>query len=135
LCPCAFGLNPSLPINQYAHKAWTIRDGFFKSTVLSIAQTPDGYLSLGTDSGLVRFDGVRIVEWQPPAGEHLPSSLIRSLLAGRDIHSLYEDGEGTVWAAGLPGAKTVPVAGEVIWTEVCALKTGRQPEAADTRIR
>src|SRR5437879_6258291 len=61
LCPCAFGLNPSLQINQYAHKAWTIREGFFKSKVLSIAQTPDGYLWIGTDSGLVRFDGVRIV--------------------------------------------------------------------------
>jgi ligand-binding sensor domain-containing protein len=88
LCRCAFGLNPSLEINQYAHKTWTIREGFFKSKVLSIAQTPDGYLWIGTDSGLVRFDGVRIVEWQPPAGEHLPSSFIRSLLAGRD---------GTLW--------------------------------------
>jgi ligand-binding sensor domain-containing protein len=87
-CPCAFGLNPSLRINQYAHKAWTIREGFFKSKVLSIAQTTDGYLWLGTDSGLVRFDGVRSVEWQPPAGEQLPSSFIRSLLAGRD---------GTLW--------------------------------------
>ena len=40
--PCAFGLNPSLQINQYAHKAWTIREGFFKSKAFSIAQTPDG---------------------------------------------------------------------------------------------
>jgi signal transduction histidine kinase/ligand-binding sensor domain-containing protein len=137
-------LNPSLQINQYAHKAWTIRDGFFKSKVLSIAQTPDGYLWIGTDSGLVRFDGVRIVEWPPPAGEHLPSSFIRSLLAGRDgtlwigtnrglaswkagrlthypglashdVHSLYEDREGTVWA-GLPGRPSF---------SVCAIRSGR----------
>ena len=32
-CPCAFALNPSLDINQYAHTAWTVRDGFFKGTV------------------------------------------------------------------------------------------------------
>jgi signal transduction histidine kinase/ligand-binding sensor domain-containing protein len=144
LCPCAFGLNPSLQINQYAHKAWTIREGFFKSKVLSIAQTPDGYLWIGTDSGLGRFDGVRIVEWQPPAGEHLPSSFIRSLLAGRDgtlwigtnrglaswkagrlthypglarhdVHSLYEDRKGTVWA-GLPGRPSF---------SVCAIRSGR----------
>ena len=50
------------------HKAWTIREGFFKSKTLCIAQTPDGYLWIGTDSGLVRFDGVRIVEWQPARG-------------------------------------------------------------------
>ena len=83
-CPCAFALNPSLDINQYAHTAWTVRDGFFKGVIYSIAQTPDGYLWLGTEFGLLRFDGVRSVPWQPPAGEHLPSSYIRSLLAARD---------------------------------------------------
>lgn len=128
---CAFGLNPSLQINQYAHKAWTIREGFFKSKVLAVAQTPDGYLWIGTDFGVVRFDGVRVVECQPPGAEHLPSNFIRCLLAGRNgvlwiatnrglaswnadkltlypglagrnISSLFEDREGTIWA-GLPG--------------------------------
>ena len=56
-CPCAFALNPSLDINQYAHNAWTVRDGFFKGVIYSIAQTPDGYLWLGTEFGLLRFDG------------------------------------------------------------------------------
>ena len=83
-CRCASALNPSLDINQYAHNAWTIRDGFFKSVIYSIAQTPDGYLWLGTEFGLLRFDGVRSVPWQPPAGEHLPSTYIRSVLAARD---------------------------------------------------
>jgi len=126
-CSCAFALNPSLDINQYAHTAWTVRDGFFKGSVTSIAQTPDGYLWLGTESGLLRFDGVRSVPWQPPAGEHLPSSNIRKLLAARDgrlwigtneglaswkdgklahypeldgraVLTVFEDREGTVWA-------------------------------------
>jgi signal transduction histidine kinase/ligand-binding sensor domain-containing protein len=142
-CPCAFSLNPSLQINQYAHKAWTVRDGFFRSKVLSIAQTPDGYLWIGTDSGLVRFDGARTVDWQPPAGENLPGSFIRSLLAGRDgtlwigtnrglaswkagrltrypglaghdIQPLYEDREGTVWA-GLPKRPSL---------SVCTIRSG-----------
>ena len=65
-CPCAFALNPSLDISQYAHTAWTVRDGFFKGVINSIAQTPDGYLWLGTEFGLLRFDGVRAVPWQPP---------------------------------------------------------------------
>ena len=58
-CPCASALNPSLEINQYAHTAWTVRDGFFKGSIISIVQTPDGYLWLGTEFGLLRFDGVR----------------------------------------------------------------------------
>src|SRR5580704_16892365 len=41
-CPPASALNPSLDISQYAHKAWTVREGFFKGLISSIAQTPDG---------------------------------------------------------------------------------------------
>jgi signal transduction histidine kinase/ligand-binding sensor domain-containing protein len=128
-CPSAFALNPSLDVNQYAHMSWKLRDGFTKGQIISIAQTPDGYLWLGTEFGLLRFDGVRNVPWQPPAGQHLPSGYVTSLLgardgtlwigalkglaswkdgkltqypelAGQDIFKLLEDQEGTVWAAG-----------------------------------
>src|SRR5678809_1337652 len=87
-CPCAFALNPALDISQYAHSTWKIRDGFPKGQVTSIAQTPDGYLWLGTEFGLVRFDGVRNTPWQAPPDQHLPSDYIFSLLAARD---------GTLW--------------------------------------
>jgi hypothetical protein len=53
-CPSASALSPSLDINQYAHTAWKVRDGVFKGTIVSIAQTPDGYLWLGTEFGLRR---------------------------------------------------------------------------------
>jgi signal transduction histidine kinase/ligand-binding sensor domain-containing protein len=92
--PRAFALNPSLDISQYAHTAWQVRDGFSKGRITSVAQTPDGYLWLGTEFGLLRFDGVRNVPWQPPPGQHLPSSFIRYLLTGRD---------GTLWIATLKG--------------------------------
>ena len=88
LCPSALALNPSLDINQYAHTAWTIREGHFKGAVFSIAQTADGYLWLGTEFGVVRFDGVRFTEWQPPKNQRLPSTYITKLLAARD---------GSVW--------------------------------------
>src|SRR6266850_886160 len=128
-CPSAFGLNPALDVSQYAHTSWKIRDGFFKGQISSIAQTPDGYLWLGTEFGLLRFDGVRNVPWQP-ADWHPPSSSIMSLLAtpdgtlwigtskgllswkdgklteyaeleGQYIFKLLKDHEGTVWASGL----------------------------------
>ena len=83
-CPGAFGWNPSLDVSQYAHTAWTVRDGFFNGAILAIAQEPDGYLWLGTEFGLVRFDGVRKMDWQPTKGDHLPGGRIRSLLAARD---------------------------------------------------
>lgn len=85
--PRALALNPELHASQFAHTSWKIRDGFVKGTISSIAQTPDGYLWLGTEFGLARFDGIRAVAWQPP-GQHLPSNRIFSLLAARD---------GTLW--------------------------------------
>ena len=128
-CPRAFALNPALDISQYAHTAWRIREGFSKGSIGVITQTADGYLWLGTQFGLLRFDGVRAVPWQPPAGETLPSNWVRALLAGRDgtlwigtlkglaslndgkltqypaiagssIDALLEDQHGTIWAGG-----------------------------------
>src|ERR1700757_2077968 len=66
---CTFALDPTLDISQYAHTAWKVRDGFVRGAIFAIAQTPDGYLWLGTESGLYGFDGVRAVRWQPPAGQ------------------------------------------------------------------
>ena len=110
---CAFALDPSLDISQYAHTAWRMRDGFPKVAIISIAQTPDGYLWLGTELGLFRFDGVRAVPWQPLPGERLPGSYITSLLVARD---------GTLWIATMKGlaswkdgrlAKYPEVAGQI----------------------
>ncbi|MBV8052352.1 MAG: hypothetical protein JOZ80_14265, partial [Acidobacteriaceae bacterium] len=142
-CACAFALDPSLDISQYAHTSWKIRDGFTKGVINSIAQTPDGYLWLGTEFGLVRFDGVRAVPLPQPVG--LPSADVRSLLAARDgtlwigtlkglaslkngkltaypdlagqtVATLLEDHEGTIWAGGLLGA---PPGGKL-----CAIRNG-----------
>src|SRR5271166_1099626 len=81
---CASALDPSLDISQYAHTAWKVREGFSKGAINAIAQTPDGYLWLGTDFGLLRFDGVRTVAWEPRGNERLPSNVVRSLLVSRD---------------------------------------------------
>ncbi len=86
--PGAHALDLALDVSQYAHTAWKIRDGFFKGSIHAIAQTSDGYLWLGTEFGLLRFDGVQAVPWQPPVDQHLPSNYIMSLLAARD---------GTLW--------------------------------------
>jgi signal transduction histidine kinase/ligand-binding sensor domain-containing protein len=80
----AWAVDPSRHISQYAHSAWRIQDGVFSGTPKAVAQTTDGYLWIGTTSGLVRFDGVRFVPWVPPEGQQLPSSRINSLLGTPD---------------------------------------------------
>jgi signal transduction histidine kinase/ligand-binding sensor domain-containing protein len=93
-CPCVFALDPSLDVSQYAHTTWKIRDGVFTGSIQAIAQTPDGYLWLGTPFGLLRFDGIRAVPWQPPQGQSLSFTDIRALLSARD---------GTLWIGGAKG--------------------------------
>ena len=93
-CPCSSALDPSLDVSQYAHTAWRTREGFPNSVISALAQTPDGYLWLGTELGLLRYDGVRAVPWKPPAGENLPDTFVRSLFVARD---------GTLWIGTLRG--------------------------------
>ena len=72
----AFASDPSLAVSQYAHSAWRVRDGFSLGTVFAMAQTPDGYLWLGSQFGLFRFDGVRFITWEPPAGAASPRAIL-----------------------------------------------------------
>src|SRR5208282_3748577 len=120
-------LDTSRQISQYGHTAWRIEDGVFAGAPNVMAQTTDGYLWIGTQAGLMRFDGVRFVSWRPPAGNELPSSRINSLLGARDgslwigtsaglarwrngsltnyndatasIMAILEDRAGTIWIA------------------------------------
>jgi len=67
---------------RYMHTGWARRDGFGLFPVQALAQTNDGYLWIGTPTGLWRFDGTQFVEWREAAdGVRLPSQDIRCLLA------------------------------------------------------
>lgn len=84
LCAAATALDPDRQISQYAHTAWRVQDGAFSGTPHAITQTADGYLWVGTEGGLLRFDGVRFVPWTPPSGKKLPSTRVYSLLGASD---------------------------------------------------
>ena len=120
-----WGIDPNKLISQYAHTAWRTQDGAFSGSPIVITQTTDGYLWIGTNVGLVRFDGVRFASWDPPPGSRLLDSRIFSLLGTHDgslwigtgysisrwkdgqlvnypelsgrIESIVEDAEGAIW--------------------------------------
>ena len=91
LCaPTASALDPQRSIRQYAHEAWGAKDGLPEGSVLAVRQTSDGYIWLGTQFGLVRFDGVRFAAFSESTPGLRQHSFARDLLQGPD---------GTVWAA------------------------------------
>ncbi|SEM36057.1 Two component regulator propeller [Luteibacter sp. UNCMF331Sha3.1] len=72
--------NRDRDLAQYYHTAWTVREGA-PGQVTALAQTSDGYLWLGTQTGLYRFDGVRFERYRPREGGDFLASSVASLYA------------------------------------------------------
>ena len=81
-------LDPQRALTQYLHDVWSASTGFAQQNVMSITETRDGYLWLGTTEGLVRFDGVRFTVFDK---SNTPA------IAQNYIWVLVEDREGTLW--------------------------------------
>jgi ligand-binding sensor domain-containing protein len=81
-------LDPDRRISQYNHQAWRSENGLPQITILSSAQTPDGYLWFGTHEGLARFDGTRFTVFDRKNSPALPGQAIVSLVA---------DASGVLW--------------------------------------
>jgi len=73
---------------QYVHDRWGAEEGFVGGEVNAIAQSGDGYLWIGTERGLVRFDGEAFRLLQQPIADQPAIGPVRQLVA---------DGEGSVW--------------------------------------
>jgi signal transduction histidine kinase/ligand-binding sensor domain-containing protein len=84
----AAALVPSTSIANYGRQAWAMENGLPQNTVRALAQTKDGFLWLGTEAGLVRFDGVEFQTYDRSSVPALPGNDIRCLLAAPD---------GTLW--------------------------------------
>src|SRR4029453_11696772 len=84
LCSGLAWADPDKLISQYAHTAWRVQDGFFRGNPQTFAQTQDGYLWIGTDSDVVRFDGVRFLSWNADRDGALINTEVNQLLAARD---------------------------------------------------
>jgi signal transduction histidine kinase/ligand-binding sensor domain-containing protein len=75
---------------NYVITPWTAKDGLPSSNVLCITQDQQGYLWLGTTSGLVKFDGFQFESWHSSAGDPLLGVSVPALLSARD---------GSLWVA------------------------------------
>jgi ligand-binding sensor domain-containing protein/signal transduction histidine kinase len=83
-----YALDPHRAVSQYIHDSWSYEKGFPGGSVNGIAQSSDGYLWIGTDNGLYRFDGINFVDVE---------KLYPSLSPVPHVLGLVTDAEGDLW--------------------------------------
>ena len=81
-------LDPTWRESQYVYHDWQVEDGLPQNSVFAIEQTDNGYLWLGTQEGLVRFDGTRFTIY---TSEELGG------LVGNAVSALFKDSKGRLW--------------------------------------
>ncbi len=77
--PALSGNIPGLK-QDYSVRAWTSDNGLPVNSIRAVAQTPDGFIWLATEEGLVRFDGNSFFTFDPSNNPNF---------ANKDVQSLY----------------------------------------------
>ncbi len=99
----AVGVTPSSP--DYIVRAFDTGDGLPQNSIISMVQTRDGYLWLGTINGLVRFDGMRFTVFDEENTPGLKSS---------PITCLFEDSRGDLWVGTQTAGTVVMRQGRIV---------------------
>jgi signal transduction histidine kinase/ligand-binding sensor domain-containing protein len=87
LVSAAHALDPNLAMSQYLHEHWGPEQGFPQGPVYAISQTADGYLWIGTQAGLFRFDGFAFRAFKDDSGRFTIANVL----------GLAADREGCLW--------------------------------------
>ena len=90
----ASALQPDKAFHHHLRQEWSIEAGLPQITVAALAQDPTGYLWIGTQAGLARFDGVRFTTFTPENEPGLP---------GIWIHALHPARDGRLWVGTYKG--------------------------------
>lgn len=84
----AHALSPDRLPSQYLHEHFTLEDGLPSQIIWNVKQDKHGYLWLGTQNGLVRYDGARFVTYN---SQHWP------VFGSNDVRDLHIDHDGNLW--------------------------------------
>ncbi|MFC2155648.1 two-component regulator propeller domain-containing protein [Acidobacteriota bacterium] len=97
LSPYLTALDPEQPPDRFLTDEWRTSQGLPSDTINAIAQTKNGYLWIGTNKGLIRFDGVNF--------ETIDFAPAMRGSKNRRVSTLYVDKDGVLWI-GHPGGLT-----------------------------
>ena len=86
--PAGLAVEPTTPLANLGRQVWAMESGLPQNTVQALAQTRDGFVWLGTEAGLVRFDGIGFQVFDRNSNPALP---------GNDVCCLLEAQDGALW--------------------------------------
>jgi ligand-binding sensor domain-containing protein/signal transduction histidine kinase len=87
LASSVLGLDPAKNLSQYVRQDLTMENGLPTDDIQAVTQTRDGYLWVGTEDGLARYDGAKFAIFDKVSGK----------LPGNFIYCLFEDASGSLW--------------------------------------
>src|ERR1700690_4564503 len=87
---------PDPQANEYSRRIWRTQDGLPESRIQALAQTPDGYLWIGTGGGLVRFDGIQFTVFDRSNTPAFRDDNIQVLRSAKDGSLWIGSGIGTL---------------------------------------
>ena len=82
-----YAIDPHRAMSQYVRTLWGPEQGFPRGSVYAIAQTTDGYLWIGSEAGLIRFDGLHFTAIHDDSGA----------IAFGGVLGLAADIDGSLW--------------------------------------
>ncbi|MGH9606515.1 MAG: ligand-binding sensor domain-containing protein, partial [Terracidiphilus sp.] len=138
-----WAVEPATPLAELSRQSWVLENGLPQNTVQALAQTSDGFIWLGTEVGLVRFDGTSFQVFDRSSAPAMPGNDIRCLLGAEDGSlwigtnrglARWKNGAVTVFTTkdGLPGDGILAVGEDgngrlLVWTEAgLAEQTGER---------
>ncbi len=86
----ASAIDSHRPLTQSLQRIWQMQQGLPAAPIMSLVQTQDGYLWLGTQKGLFRFDGIHFAA---------PRGSAEAALDGLWIQDLHQDSDRNLWIA------------------------------------
>ena len=92
-----FALDPTKTFTQYVQDNWQTDQGLPQNAIYCITQTKDGFLWIGTEEGVARFDGVRFTVFNKANTPEIKNNIINALFADR---------EGNLWIGTYGGGVT-----------------------------
>ena len=124
---CGLALDPTQPAGSYIRTDFTVEDGLPSNVVNAILQTRNGFLWIGTDAGLARFNGrhFKLIDFRGP----------RSAAQG-SVRTLAEGPDGDLWVGTHFGLARIPSTapdGSDKWSSTFYHQSGKRDEI--TRLK